>query len=84
MEVQPLVKHCAIPQLPSPVTTASSPLLLTGYERVMVILVLMDLDTPIANTTKKRGAIERGWSTGKGYISCKEHQYSFAVVEMAY
>lgn len=32
----------------------------------------------------KRGAIERGWSTGKGYISCKEHQYSFGVVETAY
>lgn len=53
MEVQPLVKHCAIPQLPSPVTTALSPLLLTGYERVMVILVVIDLNTPIANTTKK-------------------------------
>lgn len=32
----------------------------------------------------KRGAIERGWSMWKGYITCKEHQYSFAVVEMAY
>lgn len=39
MEVKPLVKHCAIPQLPSPITTALCPLkknLLTGYERVMV------------------------------------------------
>ncbi|KAL1260818.1 hypothetical protein QQF64_008645 [Cirrhinus molitorella] len=81
MEVQTLVKHCAIPQLPSPVTTALSPLLLTGYERVMVI---PEHSYRQHYKETKRGAIERGWSTGKGYISCKDHQYSFAVVGMAY
>lgn len=67
MEVKPLVKHCAIPQLPSPVTTALCPLkrnLLTGYKRVMVT-------SAPEHYNEMRSERERGWTEGKGYISVK-------------